>query len=140
MAHQVVCKTFGCTLQRPVADCMEAHAAWDPHASKLRTRDPVTGKWADLSIIGYVDDLTQLLVLPQESAETLDHSLRRSSEDLDSALDSTGCTQNAGKNEVAPTFVERDSNAEQRQLFTGEMNKCTGRSSRARGSLGEALT
>ena len=64
MAHQVVCKAFGCTLQRPVADCMGAHAAWDPHASKLRTRDPVTGKLADLSIIGYVDDLTKLLVLP----------------------------------------------------------------------------
>ena len=55
-------------------------------------------------------------------------------------LDSAGCTQSAGKNEVASTFVERDSNAEQRQLFTGEMNKCTGRSSRTRGCLGEALT
>ena len=66
MAHPVACKAFGCTLQRPVADCTGAHAAWDPHASKLRTRDPVTGKWLDVSISGYVDDLTKLLVLPQQ--------------------------------------------------------------------------
>ena len=84
-AHSVVCKAFGCTIQLSVADCMGAHAAWDPHASKLRTRDPVTGKLVDLSIIGYVDDLTKLLVLPQESAETLDHSLRKPSDDMDSA-------------------------------------------------------
>ena len=55
MAHQVVCKTFGCTLQRPVAGLHGGARSVGPTRQQAANERPSDGKWADLSIIGYVE-------------------------------------------------------------------------------------
>ena len=66
-----------------------AHAAWDLQARGVRKRGLLTGTMVDLSLAGYVDDLTNLLTLPKERATTLASRLIKLDADLDETLSRT---------------------------------------------------